>query len=86
MHACEVVVRFFRITGVILHLGADVVREMAQGVRRSAAAAGGATAAFGCRRGVADDWKFHDEGSSIAVRSLFSNRCARSKVHVKSVD
>jgi hypothetical protein len=47
VHAREVVMRLFRIAGVVLHLGADVVGQMAQGVRGRTAAAGCTTAAFG---------------------------------------
>ena len=40
VHAGEVVVHFFRVAGVILDLGANVVGQVGEGVRRGAAAAG----------------------------------------------
>jgi hypothetical protein len=62
-------VRFLGITGVILDLGADMVRQVAERVRRRAAATGRTATAFCGWLGIADNWKFHDEGSSKSVRA-----------------
>ena len=54
MHAREIVVRFIRIAGVIMNLGANVLRQMANGMRGRAATGGRATTIARARRGVAD--------------------------------
>ncbi len=85
VHAGEVVVCLLGITGMVLYLGTDVIRQVGQTIRRRAATAGGATTALGGCCGIADNGKFHDEGSSNAVRSLFSKRCANRESREKTM-
>ena len=54
MHAGEIVVRFLRIAGVILNLGASVLRQMAHGIGGRAATGGRAASIAWVRRSIAD--------------------------------
>ena len=79
VHAGEVVVGVLGVARVILHLGADLVREVGERIRCAAAAAGRAATTFGGDGGIADDWEVHDPAPVKRCRYSLSNRCASAQ-------
>jgi hypothetical protein len=68
VHAGKVVMRLFGIAGMVVHLGADVLRQVVQLIAAAPATGGAATARRGFSRILTDYLQFHHSASQALPR------------------